>query len=246
LFWVGGTVILRIMKALVLTAVVAMVIAWSWYSYVRKQRRRRGLASFAQKFNFDYAPRDPFNLLWDYNLPLFEMGDGRGTENVVSGEWKGLPFRETDYWYYTKATNGSDDKTKSYKHFNAVVIDVPAYLPKICIERESVASRLAEQIGFRDIQFESEKFNRSFRVTSDDRAFAFKLIDPQMMHWLLTTNYRFAFQCYAGAFIVFATRLRPTELLPLIGTGKEFFDHIPRLVWTEYGTGPAESSTVGW
>jgi hypothetical protein len=228
------------MKAVVLIGVAVAVIAWTWYSYVRKQRRRLGLASFAKKFSFDYGARDPFNLLWDYNLPLFEMGDGRGTENVIWGEWKGLPFRETDYWYYKKATSRSDDKTKSYKHFNAVVVDVPAYLPRISIEREGIASRLADQVGFRDIQFESGEFNRAFRITSDDRAFAFKLIDARMMHWMLTTNYRFGFQCYAGAMLVWATRLRPTELLPLIGTAKEFFDHIPRLVWTEYGTGPAE------
>lgn len=231
-----------LMKGLVVVGVAAVLIAWAWFSYARKRQRRMGLASFARKFNFEYEPRDPFNLLWDYNFPLFEMGDGRGTENVVWGVWKGLAFRETDYWYYTQATNQRNDNVKCYKHFNAVVIDVPAYLPTIRVERETIASRLADEVGFRDIQFESDEFNRAFRVTSEDRAFAYKLIDARMMHWLLSTDARFGFQTHAGAVLVFARRLRPMELLPLIGTGKELFDHIPRLVWSDYGTGPAEST----
>jgi hypothetical protein len=230
------------MKFLVVLGIAAVLIAAAWSSYARKRARRVGLASFAKRFHFAYAPRDPFNLLWDYNFPLFEMGDGRGTENVIWGQWQDIPFRETDYWYCKKATNRSDDNIKSYKHFNAVVIDVPAYLPKVTIERETIASRLADQAGFRDIQFESGRFNRKFRVISDDREFAFKLIDARMMQWLLTTPERFGFQFYASAILVFSTRLRPTELLPLIGTGKELYDHIPRLVWTDYGTGPAEST----
>ena len=233
------------MKGLVIAVAIIVAVAWTWFSYWRKRRRSLGLASFARRWHFDYSPRDPFNLLWDYNLPLFEMGDGRGTENVVWGEWKGLAFRETDYWYYTKATSRSDDNVKSYKHFNAVVFDVPAYLPRITIERESIGTRLAEHAGFRDIQFESEEFNRAFRVSCEDRAFAFKLIDARMMHWLLSTDARWGFQCYAGAMLVFARRLAPIELLPLIGTGKELYDHIPRLVWTEYGTGTAESAGTG-
>ena len=41
--------------------------------------------------------------------------------------------------------------------------------------------------------------------------------------------------------------MKPLELVPLFGTAKGFHDHIPRLVWTEYGTGstqaPAEAKS---
>ena len=234
------------MAALTIVVVVVALIALAWFSYAWKRRRRMGLASFAQKFHFEFEPRDPFNLLWDYNLPLFEMGDGRGTENVLWGEWDGVPFRETDYWYYTKASSTSgDDPMKSYKHFNAVVIDVPAYLPKITIERENIGTRLAGHVGAKDIQFESGEFNRTFGVMSDDRAFAFKLIDARMMHWLLSTDERFGFQCYAGAILAYTRRLKPAQLLPLIGTAKEMFDHSPHLVWADYGSGPAPTAGTG-
>jgi uncharacterized protein DUF3137 len=225
------------MEGLILIVGLAILAAWTWHTKSAKRRRERAVASFAEKWDFEFGGRDPFNLLWDYNFPLFEMGAGRGTENVVWGEWKGMAFRETDYWYYTTATRDSDNNPIAYKHFNAVVVDVPAYLPKITVVRETFASRLTDQVGFPDIQFESDDFNRSFRVTSDDRAFAFKLIDARMMHWLLSTDQRFGFQTHAGAILVFARRLRPTELLPLIGTAKELYDHVPHLVWVDYGTG---------
>ena len=230
------------MRALLLLGAVVLVAGAAWLSYIRKAKRRQTLASFARKFGFSFRQTDPFNLLWDYNFPLFEMGDGRGCENVVWGEWKGIPFRETDYWYFTKSTNSNGDNVKSYKHFNAVVVDIPAYVPVVTIERETFATRLADQVGWRDIQFESGEFNRAFRVTAQDREFAFKLVDARMMQWLLTTPQGFGFQFRGSAFLVFSHRLRPMELLPLVGTGKELYDHIPRLVWTDYGTGPTRTN----
>jgi Protein of unknown function (DUF3137) len=229
---------------LLLVATIAATAGWAVFTSSRKRRRQRAVASFAEKYSFEFSARDPFNLLWDYNFSLFEMGDGRGTENVVWGEWKGMPFRETDYWYYTTATKEEDTNPVRYRHYSSVVVDVPAYLPQISVEHENLASKLTDHAGFPDIQFESEEFNRAFRVTSDDRAFAFKLIDPRMMHWLLSIDQRFGFQTRGGAILMFARRLRPTDLIPLIGTAKELYDHIPRLVWTDYGTGsePSEAS----
>lgn len=233
------------MKGLVLVAGIGILVALAWYRYARLNRRRLGLAAFATRFGFEYSETDPFNLLWDYNLPLLEMGDRRGTENVVHGSWKGTPFIEADYWFAIQTTNSSSSQPRSHKRFNVVIVDVPAELPTLTIERETIAAWIAEEQGFHDIQFESGEFNRAFRVYCRDRAFAFKVVDARMMQWLLTTDRRFGFQLHKGAVIVYAKQLRPRDLLPLIGTAKELYDHIPRLVWVDYGTGAAEATEGG-
>ena len=232
------------MKPLLLGGAVLVALAVGSVSAIRRRQRRLGVAGFARKFNFSHHPHDPFSLLWDYNFPLFEMGDGRGCENVVWGEWKGLPFRETDYWYYEEATNRKGNM-RTYRRFNAVVIDIPAYLPRVTVSREGIGSLLASGIGWRDIQFESEDFNRTFEVRAEDPEFAFKLIDPGMMHWMLSTDDIFGFQFYGSAILVWSRRLRPTELFPLIGTAKEMYDHIPRLVWADYGTETGRTAGTG-
>jgi hypothetical protein len=228
-------------EALIFVLGMIGLVVVSSLSAIRKRHRRMGVAAFAQRYGFEHRPGDPFGLLYDYNFPLFEMGDGRGCENVVWGEWKGLPFRASDYWYYN-ATDGRRGSALRDLHFNAVVVDIPAYLPRVTVDREGVASRLTSGIGWRDIQFESDDFNRRFVIRSEDPEFAFKLIDARMMHWMLSTDRLFGFQFYGSAILVWSRRLRPNELLPLIGTAKELYDHIPRLVWTDYGTGSAHAT----
>jgi hypothetical protein len=232
------------MRPLILTFGAAAVTAVSSFSAIRRRRRRRGIAAFARRFGFEFGGADPFGLLYDYNFPLFEMGDGRGCENVVWGEWKGVPFRATDYWYYDATPNRRGSGVKN-RMFNAVVVDVPLYLPRVTVEREGFASWAAERVGWRDIQFESEEFNRRFRIRAEDAEFAFKLIDAQMMHWMLSTDEIFGFQFYGRGILVWSKRLRPNELFPLIGTAKELYDHIPRLVWREYATGTPSAGRRG-
>ena len=232
------------MRTLLLVGVAVLGLAAASFSAVRRRQRQMGVAAFARRFGFHHSTGDPFGLLYDYNFPLFEMGDGRGCENVVWGEWKGMPFRETDYAFYEEPSNRKGS-IRMYRRFNAVVVDVPAYLPSVTVERADLVSRVTGAAGWHDLQFESEAFNRAFIVRAEEPAFAYKLIDPRMMHWMLSTDEIFGFQFYASAILVWSRKVRPSELLPLIGTAKELYDHIPRLIWADYGTGIAPSTRTG-
>lgn len=74
-----------------------------------------------------------------------------------------------------------------------------------------------------------------FRVRSEDREFAYRLIDARMMHWLLATEGRFGFEIAGNTLLVHCPPLPPARLIPLLGTAKGFRDHIPKMVWAEYG-----------
>jgi hypothetical protein len=223
------------MRTLFFVGAAVLALAGASVNAVRRRHRLMGVRAFAERHGFRHVPGDPFGLLYDYNFPLFEMGDDRGCENVVWGEWKGLPFKETDFWYYDDASNRKEN-IGLRRRFNAVVVDVPLYLPRVSVDPAGVSSVLAGSIGWHDFQFESGEFNRRFTVRAETPEFAFKLVDAQMMHWMLSTDERFGFQFYGSAIMVWSRKLRPTELLPLIGTAKELHDHIPRLVWKEFTT----------
>ncbi len=227
------------MGVLLIVVVLAVVAASVWFSAVRTRRRRSALASFAAAYGLRYSPEDPFGLV-DYDFHLLDLGDGRGCENVVSGVWQGLPVKEADYWYYDRSRDAQGHTSKTYHRFSIVLADLEAIVPEVSIQKEGMLSTLAGHLGFHDLEFESEDFNREFRVSAGDREFAYKLVDARMMRWLLSTSGEFGFETNGSNLLVWCHRRRPTDLVPLVGTAKAFSDHVPNLVWSEYGTRAAE------
>jgi hypothetical protein len=228
------------MGVLIVILIAGVVAAGIWLSYYLKKRRRDELGVFAKQYGLSYSQADPYDLL-GYDFKLLRQGDGRGCENVLAGAWQGVPIKEADYWYYTESTDGEGHRTKSYKYFSVVIADVGCSTPYVSVAKESLFTRMADHMGFRDIDFESEDFNREFNVKSEDREFAFKLIDARMMQFLMDSGGKFGFEVRGPTVLTYCHRMRPPELVPLFGTAKGFNDHIPRLVWNEYGTGRAQA-----
>ncbi|MGH2555362.1 MAG: hypothetical protein ACRDHO_06560 [Actinomycetota bacterium] len=232
------------MESLIFVLILAAVAAFAVYSFVQKQKRREALAIFALQNKLEYSRDDPFGLP-DLDFRLFELGDGRGCENVMWGYWRGLPVKQADYWYYQESTDSKGHRSRSYRHFSIVLADLPAFFPQVCLERESLMTRLADALSFRDLEFESEDFNRLFQVRAADDEFAYKLVDARMIRWLLSTGGEFGFEVSGPNLLVWSDRCRPTGLIPLFGSALLFRDHIPRLVWNEYGTGSPASPEGG-
>ncbi|MFN2388456.1 MAG: hypothetical protein ABR575_02440 [Actinomycetota bacterium] len=213
----------------------AAVGAIGWWSHVRKKRRRQDIASVAARYGFSHSPDDVSGILLN-DFELLRRGDDRGCENVVTGRWKGMPFSAADYWYYTESTDKDGGTTRDYEHFSICVIDVPVDLPPLSVGRETFFSRAGGRLGLRDIEFESDEFNRRFQVRSDHRRFAYELIDTRMMLWLLSIDDRIGLELRGTKGLVYSRRLEPSELVMLVGTGKELLERLPRLVLKTYGS----------
>jgi hypothetical protein len=226
------------MGALIIIPIVAIIALVAWWAWQQKKKRRADLATFATQYGLQYQADDPFGLL-GYGFRLFSKGDGRGCENVMWGEWQGLPIQEADYWYYEQSTDSKGNTSRNYSYFSVVVGTLPLDMPWVTIERENVFTRFADHLGFHDLDFESEEFNRRYQVKAKDRAFAYKLVDARMIRWLESSGGAFGFEVSGPNLLVFCKRLKPFELVPLFGTAKAFPEHIPRLVWNEYGVGAA-------
>ena len=68
-----------------------------------------------------------------------------------------------------------------------------------------------------------------------DRKFANDFIDQRMMGWLLEADRGFSFEACGRWLLVYSKRRRPGDLIPLIGTLKQYRDHVPRVVYDLYG-----------
>jgi hypothetical protein len=227
------------MEILVFVGFIVAAIGGVALSLYLRSKRRQEFFSFAQRLGFQYSREDPFRLL-DLPFRLFARGDGRGAENVIWGDWKSQGVKVCDYWYYDEHRDSEGQTRRTYHRFNCAVLEVDAAFPGLVVSREGFLSRLADHLGFRDIEFESEEFNRHFQVEAGERRFAYELIDARMIRWLLSLERPVSFEVAGSWILAYHGRVRPEGVIPLIGAAAEFRERIPRGAWSLYVRGTEE------
>lgn len=215
----------------VLFALVAAGVAY--YRYVARQRRRQAFAAFAATNGLRYHQQDPFGLLSE-PFHLFAKGDGRGIENVLDGEWAGVPVRAFDYWYYEESTDSEGHRSKTYYRFDCALMPIEAACSPLRIDRENVLTRIADHLAMRDLEFELEEFNRAFNVRCEDRKFANDFLDQRMMRWLLGAPGKPIFEVAYDRLLCSVKQCDIEQLPVLLHTAKAFREQVPAVVFSLY------------
>lgn len=199
----------------------------------RQERRRRArFTAFAKEHGLEYSTEDPFGLV-DERFRVFRRGEERRCTNVLWGEWKGLRVRYADYEYWLRGRRANT----AYR--SIVLFDLPIGAPSTSIRRENILTRAADAAGVEDIDFESEEFNREYRVSSDDPRFARALVDARMMRWLLDEAKRSVFELRGSTVLLYYLLFtNPHDLDWFLDRAIGFRDHVPRVVWGEGASSP--------
>ena len=240
------------MEALLLMAgftLFGLFSLWAWRAHAQ---RGRGMASVARANGLEFSYEDPFN---STRVPfkLFREGDERMAQNVMWGRAAdGAPARVFDYSYWQVDEeriersgfglpfDGSATRKRNHghRHFTCGLTEVEAVWPHLIVQPEGLAGRVLDRLGLRDIEYESEEFNRAFEVVCEERRFASDFIDPQMMDFLLSTNAKCRFEV-RGRWVLVATEGVSPALAPsLIALSTEFRERVPAVVWEVYPTLP--------
>lgn len=223
------------MEILLFIGVLVAVGVIGWLVWYVGHKRREAFRAFAGQHGLEYSHEDPFGTV---GLPfaLFRRGEGRKVENVLWGEWRGEECRAFDYWYYTESTDSKGNKSRTYHRFTCTLLEVDADFPALSIGRENVFTRLADGMGFRDIQFESPDFNRRFQVKAKDKRFAYELIDASLMQWMTGLQLPVMFEVVGRWTLAFVKKRFPPEgFVPVIEVARDFRRRIPRVAWSHYG-----------
>jgi hypothetical protein len=228
---------------LVFVGIVAFIVGCIWLGIYAKKQRRRALAAIAAKLGLQYSRDDPY-ALDNFPFALFEKGDGRGCNNVLAGSWQGLDVRAFDYWYYDETTSSKGGSSRSYHFFSCVETTLDMVASHVTLTHETLFTRLADHIGFADIQFESEQFNRMFRVKCDDSKFATDLVDARMMQWLLATQGAWSFELLDNSVLLYSNRLAPQKVPLMLVAMQQFLQHVPRVMRQLYPA-PGPGGKVG-
>lgn len=160
---------------------------------LRARARVRDLQAWAGRNGFRFHPHGDGRLNpWYERFEVFRVGRERRAFNTLAGVLEipsgRLEVLMGDYRYVIERRTG-DKRRRIVRRFSYLICLSPwRDAPELLIRPEGIADRFSAFFGIDDIDFESEAFSRAFFVKSPDRRFAYDLIDPAMMQFLMETR----------------------------------------------------------
>ena len=221
---------------LAIVAVIALFIAIAVFGWLAAKKRREAIAALAAQRGWTYVQRDD-RWCQSFDGSPFGQGHNRKATNVLSGQYDGRPFVSFDYVYYTTETS-TDSKGNTTTHeeahnFGISGLDMGAAFPALEVTPEGMLGRFIGRLTNRDIELESEDFNRAFTVHCPDRKFASDVLHPRMMEYLLAHQDQ-AFR-FDGTWILNVDNgnAKIEEIEPRLALIDGIVDQIPEFVWKE-------------
>lgn len=219
--------------------VVALAILGIWWEHRRRAERRRRYREIADRLGLEYTESPGLRL--DQEFPAFTcfaQGHSRRLNHLLRGEIRSREGHPNDVlageWQFSiTVSNGKTTTTVTYR-FGFVILGLRmGRCPAVAIRGENLMDRLAGALGWDDIDFESVEFSRRFHVKSEDKRFAYDLIDARVMEHFLAASPAPDLEL-AGVDLCLhrgvRKHLEPDGVSALLDWGLQLVDRIPRLV----------------
>ncbi len=182
---VGGPILIVLVIALVITAAI--------FGHIAAKKRREALAALADSLGWSYDPdHTTAGTAPLEHFDMFNRGRSRRAYNTLWGtlDTDGIDCsaQAGDYRYKVTRGSGKNRRTHTYR-FSYLIFRLPFRgVPDLTIRREGLFDKISGAFGFDDIDFESAEFSKKYYVQSSDRRFAYDLIHPRMMEFLLRVH----------------------------------------------------------
>jgi hypothetical protein len=177
----------------IFVVVLALILVGVYYAHQQQLRRVAELRALGARlgWQFDQA-KDAMHDQRYSHFGAFVKGHSRHAYNTLRGslEIDGRPWlaQAGDYHYQITSHDGKQTTTHTHR-FSYAIIETPHLgAPDLSIRREGLFDRFAGFLGFDDIDFESNEFSERFHVKSSNKRFAYAVIDPRMMEFLLDND----------------------------------------------------------
>jgi hypothetical protein len=211
---------------LFIVVIVVVIAVFAIYQFLASCKRRQELANWALSKGLSYIAGK--NSSFDSKYPGFDClqkGHDRYASNIMGGTFAGREFLGCDYHYAI-----GSGKNRSDHYLSLVIIKSPILLEPLFIRPETFFDKLTELVGFSDIDFESAEFSKKFYVKSPNKKWAYDIIHPRMMEFLLASP-EFSIQFDSLSVIVYRdTRFSPAELEDAANLAGGIFERIPDYV----------------
>ena len=171
---------------------VLLVGVMAYFGHLQEKKRREALTALADKHGFRFDPSHDSSHDDEYaQFEIFRRGHSRVAKNTLTGTVelfeRSCRLVMGDFRYKVTSGSGKNRRTTTY-NFSYLIVHPPWHTPPLLIRPEGVWDKLKGAFGFDDIDFESDEFSRKFYVQSSDRKFAYDVLHPRMMEFLLQTS----------------------------------------------------------
>lgn len=151
------------------------------FGHIAAVKRREAMMTMAFDLGLHFDQRKDRSLPRRYNfLNKLCAGRDRYAFNVISGNYQGQDVLAFDYHYKT-----GSGKDTHHHYLSFFVLHLPGSFPELTIGPEGFFSKIAQAVGYEDIDFESHEFSRKFCVRSRDKKFAYDVCNARMIEYLL-------------------------------------------------------------
>ncbi|HSR87674.1 MAG TPA: hypothetical protein VLL07_01870 [Pontiella sp.] len=150
------------------------------------KKRRTAMGTLAEQLGLQFNAERNYGIAREYAfLDKLRQGENRYAYNIISGDFQGHDVAAFDYHYETHSTNSKGQRQTQHHHFSFFILSLGRSFPELTIAKEGFFSKIAQAIGFDDIDFESHAFSKQFVVRSKDKKFAYDFCNAQMIGYLL-------------------------------------------------------------
>jgi hypothetical protein len=166
---------------LIFIGVIALVVVVAIFGYIAQRKRREAMALLAARLGLRFEPHRDRAMATRFRfLDHLRQGSNRYAFNILSGLYRDKDVTLFDYHYQT----GSGKNTQHH-YISFFILRLPVFFPELKIGSEGFFSKIAQAVGYDDIDFESHEFSRKFCVRSKDKKFAYDVCNARMIEYLL-------------------------------------------------------------
>lgn len=150
------------------------------------KKRRDDMSMLAERLGLHFNPERNYQIARQFSfLDKLRQGSNRYAYNIMSGGFQGHEVSAFDYHYETHSTDSKGNQQTHHHHFSFFILHLDKSFPELTIAKEGILSKIAQAVGYDDIDFESHEFSRRFVVRSKDKKFAYDFCNARMIDYLL-------------------------------------------------------------
>lgn len=150
------------------------------------KKRRSAMGELAERLGLQFSAERNYGMAKQYAfLDKLRKGENRYAYNIMTGDFQNHDITVFDYHYETHSTDSKGNRQTHHHHFSFFILNLGKSFPELTIAKEGFFSKIAQAVGFDDIDFESHEFSRRFVVRSKDKKFAYDFCNAQMIDYLL-------------------------------------------------------------
>ncbi|MHC4327196.1 MAG: hypothetical protein ACYSWW_03615 [Planctomycetota bacterium] len=196
--------------------IISIIVVIGVFIYIISTRQRPGaMASVAARLGLTFDPAKNRQIARRYSFleklrkgSVYNIMSNGYAYNIISGSFRGYDVTVFDYHYET----GKDKDHLHLDDFSLFILHLPAVFPELVIGPEGVFSKMAQVVGYDDIDFESREFSRKFCVRSADKKFAYDVCNARMIEYLLA-NRDFSMEIEDAVLAIWFNRRLAPELI---------------------------------